>query len=124
MAATIANVVDIDLEQAIAKKYGQGCPGRAHFLHLPRCGEAIMILRPLLLCLFFLSAVPTVVKATSDNQELAVDIGFDGMVRAGHWNPVLVHIPQSLAQTQTRYVAVEAKDPGGQWLRSLLFVPH
>ena len=25
--ATIANVVDIDLEQAIAKKYGQGCPG-------------------------------------------------------------------------------------------------
>ena len=25
--ATIANVVDVDLEQAIAKKYGQGCPG-------------------------------------------------------------------------------------------------
>ncbi|MDO7681472.1 MAG: nucleotide pyrophosphohydrolase [Pirellulales bacterium] len=25
--ATIANVVDIDLEQAIVKKYGQGCPG-------------------------------------------------------------------------------------------------
>ena len=25
--ATIANVVDIDLEQAIEKKYGQGCPG-------------------------------------------------------------------------------------------------
>ena len=61
-----------------------------------------MILRPLLLCLFFLSAVPTVVRATSDNQELSVEIGFDGMVRAGHWNPVLVHIPQSLAQTQTR----------------------
>jgi NTP pyrophosphatase (non-canonical NTP hydrolase) len=28
--ATIANVVDIDLEQAIAKKYGQGCPGCGH----------------------------------------------------------------------------------------------
>ena len=25
--ATIANVVDVDLEQAIAKKYGEGCPG-------------------------------------------------------------------------------------------------
>lgn len=25
--ATIANVVDVDLELAIAKKYGQGCPG-------------------------------------------------------------------------------------------------
>ncbi|MGI9454614.1 MAG: MazG nucleotide pyrophosphohydrolase domain-containing protein [Pirellulales bacterium] len=25
--ATIANVVDVDLEQAIAKKYGHGCPG-------------------------------------------------------------------------------------------------
>ena len=25
--ATIANVVDVDLEQAIATKYGQGCPG-------------------------------------------------------------------------------------------------
>jgi NTP pyrophosphatase (non-canonical NTP hydrolase) len=24
---TIANVADIDLEQAVAKKYGQGCPG-------------------------------------------------------------------------------------------------
>ena len=25
--ATIANVVDVDLEQAISKKYGHGCPG-------------------------------------------------------------------------------------------------
>ena len=25
--ATIANVVDVDLAQAIAKKYGHGCPG-------------------------------------------------------------------------------------------------
>ena len=25
--ATIANIVDIDLEQAVQKKYGQGCPG-------------------------------------------------------------------------------------------------
>ena len=24
---TIANVAEIDLEQAVAKKYGQGCPG-------------------------------------------------------------------------------------------------
>ncbi len=82
-----------------------------------------MILRPLLLCLFFLSAGPAVGGPTSDNQELSVEIGFDGMVRAGHWNQVLVRIPQSLAQPQTRYVAVEAKDPGGQWLRSPLVRP-
>lgn len=25
--ATIANIVDIDLEQAVQQKYGQGCPG-------------------------------------------------------------------------------------------------
>ncbi|MFN7814293.1 MAG: MazG nucleotide pyrophosphohydrolase domain-containing protein, partial [Planctomycetia bacterium] len=25
--ATIANVVDVDLEEAVARKYGAGCPG-------------------------------------------------------------------------------------------------
>ena len=29
--ATIANVVDVDLEAAVAKKYGTGCPGCGHF---------------------------------------------------------------------------------------------
>ncbi len=82
-----------------------------------------MILRQLLLCLFFLSAAPAVVRATPDNQELSVEIGFDGTVRAGHWNQVSVRLPKSLAQPQTRYVAVEAKDPGGQWLRSPLVRP-
>jgi hypothetical protein len=27
LASTIANVVDIDLEEAVARKYGTGCPG-------------------------------------------------------------------------------------------------
>ncbi len=80
-----------------------------------------MILRQLLL--FFLFAVSTVAMATPDNQELSVKIGFDGIVRAGHWNPVMLHIPQSLAQPPTRYVAVEAQDPDGQWLRSPLLRP-
>ena len=31
---TIANIVDIDLSEAIAKKYGAGCPG---------CGERVCI---------------------------------------------------------------------------------
>ncbi len=30
--ATIANVVDIDLSAAIAKKYGSGCPGCGQFV--------------------------------------------------------------------------------------------
>lgn len=80
-----------------------------------------MILRQLLL--FFLFAVSTVAMATPDSQELSVEIGFDGIVRAGHWNPVMLHIPQSLAQPPTRYVAVEAQDPDGQWLRSPLVRP-
>ena len=29
--ATIANVVDVDLEAAVAKKYGTGCPGCGQF---------------------------------------------------------------------------------------------
>lgn len=32
--ATIANVVDIDLADALAKKYGQGCPG---------CGQLVCV---------------------------------------------------------------------------------
>jgi NTP pyrophosphatase (non-canonical NTP hydrolase) len=29
--ATIANVVDVDLEEAVARKYGTGCPGCGQF---------------------------------------------------------------------------------------------
>ena len=30
--ATIANVAEIDLSQAVARKYGSGCPGCGHFV--------------------------------------------------------------------------------------------
>ncbi|MDG1992464.1 MAG: hypothetical protein P8J43_08350 [Pirellulales bacterium] len=82
-----------------------------------------MILRQPVLCLLFLVAAPTIGMATSDSQELSAEIGFDGIVRAGHWTPVTLHIPQSLAQPSTRFVAVEAQDPDGQWLRSPLVRP-
>ncbi|MDG1990829.1 MAG: hypothetical protein P8J43_00010 [Pirellulales bacterium] len=82
-----------------------------------------MILRQPVLCFLFLVATPTIGMATSDSQELLAEIGFDGIVRAGHWTPVTLHIPQSLAQPSTRYVAVEAQDPDGQWLRSPLVRP-
>ncbi len=29
---TIANVVDVDLSEAITRKYGSGCPGCGHFV--------------------------------------------------------------------------------------------
>ena len=29
---TIANVVDVDLTEAVARKYGSGCPGCGHFV--------------------------------------------------------------------------------------------
>ena len=29
---TIANVVDVDLTEAVAKKYGAGCPGCGHYV--------------------------------------------------------------------------------------------
>ena len=82
-----------------------------------------MILRQLLLCFFFLVATPVIGMATSNSQDLSAEIGLDGIVRAGHWTPVTLRIPQSLAQPSTRYVAVEAKDPDGQWLRSPLVRP-
>ena len=59
-----------------------------------------MILRQLLL--FFLFAVSTVAMATPDSQELSVEIGFDGIVRAGHWNPVMLHIPHGSYVKQVR----------------------
>ena len=82
-----------------------------------------MIPRQLLLCFLFLIATPVVGMATSDSQEFSAEIGLNGIVRAGHWTPVTLRIPQSLAQPSTRYVAVEAQDPDGQWLRSPLVRP-
>ncbi len=29
---TIANVVDVDLSEAVTRKYGSGCPGCGHFV--------------------------------------------------------------------------------------------
>ena len=51
------------------------------------------------------------------------DVGFNNMTRAGHWNPVTLHLPRALVESPTRYVAVEAMDPDGQWLRSPLVRP-
>ena len=82
-----------------------------------------MIPKQLLLCFLFLIATPVVGMATSDSQEFSAEIGLNGIVRAGHWTPVTLRIPQSLAQPSTRYVAVEAQDPDGQWLRSPLVRP-
>lgn len=36
--ATIANIVDVDLTEAISRKYGSGCPGCGEFLC--RCPDA------------------------------------------------------------------------------------
>ncbi len=82
-----------------------------------------MISRQLMLCFLFLIATPVVGMATSDSQEFSAEIGLNGIVRAGYWTPVTLRIPQSLAQPSTRYVAVEAQDPDGQWLRSPLVRP-
>ncbi len=82
-----------------------------------------MIPRQLLLCFLFLIATPVVGMATSDSPEFSAEIGLNGIVRAGHWTPVTLRIPQSLVQPSTRYVAVEAQDPDGQWLRSPLVRP-
>ena len=82
-----------------------------------------MIPRQLILCFLFLIATPVVGMAASDSQEFSAEIGLNGIVRAGHWAPVTLRIPQSLAQPSTRYVAVEAQDPDGQWLRSPLVRP-
>ena len=35
---TIANVVDVDLSEAVRRKYGEGCPGCGHFVC--RCSDA------------------------------------------------------------------------------------
>ena len=82
-----------------------------------------MISRQLMLCFLFLITTPVVGMATSDSQEFSAEIGLNGIVRAGYWTPVTLRIPQSLAQPSTRYVAVEAQDPDGQWLRSPLVRP-
>ncbi len=36
---TIANVVDVDLSEAITRKYGSGCPGCGHFVCT--CDDAV-----------------------------------------------------------------------------------
>ena len=35
---TIANVVDVDLSEAVRRKYGEGCPGCGHFIC--RCSDS------------------------------------------------------------------------------------
>ena len=74
---------------------------------------------PLLLFL----TVPAVVKASTENEGISADVGLNNMTRAGHWNPVTLHLPKALVELPTRYVAVEAMDPDGQWLRSPLVRP-
>ena len=74
---------------------------------------------PLLLFL----AVPAVVEASTENNAVSADVGLNNMTRAGHWNPVTLHLPKALVESPTRYVAVEAMDPDGQWLRSPLVRP-
>ncbi len=78
-----------------------------------------LALVPLLLFL----ALPAHVKASTDDEVISADIGLNAITRAGHWNPVTLHLPKALVESPTRYVAVEATDPDGQWLRSPLVRP-
>jgi len=78
-----------------------------------------LALVPLLLFL----AMPAFAKASTDDEVISADIGLNNITRAGHWNPVTLHLPKALVESPTRYVAVEAMDPDGQWLRSPLVRP-
>ena len=78
-----------------------------------------LALVPLLLFL----AMPAFAKASTDDEVISADIGLNNVTRAGHWNPVTLHLPKALVESPTRYVAVEAMDPDGQWLRSPLVRP-
>ena len=78
-----------------------------------------LALGPLLLFL----AVPAFAKASTDDEVISADIGLNNITRAGHWNPVTLHLPKALVESPTRHVAVEAMDPDGQWVRSPLARP-
>jgi hypothetical protein len=67
--------------------------------------------------------MPAFAKASTDDEVISADIGLNNVTRAGHWNPVTLHLPKALVESPTRYVAVEAMDPDGQWLRSPLVRP-
>ncbi|MBT7729524.1 MAG: hypothetical protein HN703_11635, partial [Planctomycetaceae bacterium] len=78
-----------------------------------------LALVPLLLFL----AMPAFAKASTDDEVISADIGLNNITRAGHWNPVTLHLPKALVESPTRHVAVEAMDPDGQWVRSPLARP-
>ena len=82
-----------------------------------------MFMRPAFVSLLLLLTVPAVVKASTENEGITADVGLNNITRAGHWNPVTLHLPKALVESPTRYVAVEAMDPDGQWLRSPLVRP-
>ena len=63
---TIANVAEIDLEQAVAKKIWAGLSWLwTNIVYLPGCGEAMMYMRPAFVPLLLFLTVPAVVKSVN-----------------------------------------------------------
>ena len=106
---TIANVAEIDLNQALQNKYGRGCPGCGQLDC--QCDLSEKTMTRLLCGIFLLGWSASLAITVAAQDDSADQIGFAGRYRIGHWMPV--RVDDSVATSEESSWAVLTQDGGG-----------